>query len=150
MTNVIPLRAEGIIQCSKPYYYVPKGGWEIEHERGQKPVIAILNPQLVYAALTRKSPKFVPVPARLEAVMKIPEKCVFELPDVRDGAFDSVVFLQGQHRTTALAMLGFSAYPTVTTDVDAQALLEKFGASIEEAEKRFDWSRIKDYPTLGR
>ena len=135
-----------MIQCSKPFYYAPRGGWELDHTRGEKPVIVILNPQLVHQAFKRDPLGFSPVPARLDLVMKIPENGHFELPDVRDGSHQYVVFRQGRHRTTALAMLGFTAYPVVTTDTDAQALLKKFGAPLDEASRRFNLSNIPDYP----
>lgn len=138
-----------MIRCRKPVHYEPKGGWELDNERGEKPIIVILNPQLVYQALERGSLRFSPVPARLERAMKIPETRILELPDVRDGSYDGISFRQGRHRTAALAMLGFTAYPVVTTDEDADALLKKFGASLADAIKLFDLSPISDYPVQG-
>ncbi|MFP6557072.1 hypothetical protein WJ542_01840 [Paraburkholderia sp. B3] len=112
-------------------------------------MIVILNPQLVYQALERGALCFSPVPARLERTIKIPETRIFELPDVRDGSYGGVAFRQGRHRTAALAILGFTAYPVVTTDEDADVLLRKFGASLVDAIKRFDLSSISDYPVQG-
>jgi len=139
----------GLIACRKPYYYQAQGGWEIEHERGERPVIAILNPQLTFEALKRSSCGFSPVGVRLEPLLQIPENGYFEMPEVLDGHSGGIGFSQGRHRTTALAMLGYKAYPVVTTDRDVDSLLLKFGASLSVARQHFDWSKIEDYPVKG-
>ena len=113
-------------------------------EGNEKPVIVVLNPQLVYEKIKHD---FDPVPARLAAVMNIPNSLDFSLPWVQD-AFDSISFQQGRHRTAALAKLGFLAYPVLTEDEGAQGLLEKFAAPVALAAKYFDWRHLVEYPTV--
>lgn len=138
-----------LITCRKPEHYRCAGGWELDNSDDERPVIAVLDPQKVFAALQGKGGHFVPVESRLERLMKICVNGYLELPDVRDGAFGGVVFQQGRHRTAALAKLGFTAYPVVTSDRDALSLLAKFGALVDDAAKHFDWTGITDYPVAG-
>ncbi|SEI14343.1 ParB N-terminal domain-containing protein [Paraburkholderia hospita] len=139
-----------LIKCRKPHYYLQEGQWELDNENGESPVIAILDPQKVRAALNGKGERFAPSHDRIEKLMiKIRENGYLELPEVRDGSYGGIAFCQGRHRTTALANLGFSAYPVVTTDEDAPSLLEKFGASVDDAREHFDWTDILDYPVVG-
>lgn len=138
---------DGRIKCWKPERFQTNGVWEQEYGDIAKPVIVILDPQKVYENLFAKwQLPFEPHPARLAEVMRIREKGYFVLPDVKFTALhDELNVQQGRHRTTALAKLGFTAYPVVTTDSDAPLCLAKFGASIDEAKLRFDWSGI-EYP----
>lgn len=130
-------------------YYEPQGGWELENG-DEQPVIVILDPQKVRAKLQEgRVTRFEPNAERLRQVMRIPENGFLELPDIRDGAYGGLVFRQGRHRTVALASLGFSASPSVTTACHAPSLLAKFGASIDAASRHFDWSSIDDYPVMG-
>ncbi|MGN5477627.1 hypothetical protein ACTMU2_14060 [Cupriavidus basilensis] len=72
----------------------------------------------------------------------------FELPEIW-YLHDEAVFKQGQHRTVALATLGFASYPVVTIDSHAPGILAKFGASISVARTQFDWGEIEtDYPVM--
>jgi len=136
------------IRCTKPHYYEPQGGWELsKRNRGRSPVIVILDPQRVSEYLANTWPYFKPI--RLANVMRIPENGYLELPEVRFHEFDDCLkFLQGRHRTTALAKLGFTAYPAVTADDCAAGCIAKFGASVDEARRHFDWDGI-EYPVMG-
>lgn len=136
-----------MIKCRKPIYYEPDGAWEMDNGKVAKPVIVVLDPRRVFAKLETAFPNFVPHPARLELVMSIPKNGYLELPEVRGAFYEGVQFVQGRHRTAALAKLGFSAYPVVTSDAHADRILAKFGASVEEARSRFDWDSI-NYPVM--
>ncbi|MFJ2991227.1 hypothetical protein [Pandoraea sp. NPDC087047] len=135
-----------MIVCRRTRELKDDGAWELEYrERKQKPVIVILDPRRVFEAIEQD---FKPNPERLCDVLQIPDTLDFSLPWVQDG--DPIFFQQGRHRTAALAKLGFHAYPVVTRDEDAQALIRKFGAPIAEARKHFDWAKLTEYPTIDR
>lgn len=137
-----------MITCEKPEHYKSQNGW-IEYNDvdvcNVKPVIVILDPRRVYSQLRQFEPDL----ARVERAIKKIQSGHLELPDVRCDPSDEPFFNQGQHRTFALYILGFSSYPVVTTDIDAPTLLARFGATVADARLHFDWSGIPEYPVMG-
>lgn len=139
------------IRCEKPDHYRAQGSWELTNGNEVMPVIVILNTQKAYANLfARGQLHFTPGAERLARAMKVREKGVMELPEVELPKFcDTLNFQQGRHRTTALAQLGFAAYPAVCKDAEATRILDLFGAPASDAQENFDWSGI-EYPAIGK